>query len=161
MWCLWLTFFQFSSVQQKACQISPPPQVRVSRGVSLPVSHSVSHYTNSVLTAQPHWATTGSPKGALGASRAAWRVAIDATLVSFEAPAQPAQTRLCSAVAGAIFLRGCGTSGARLTSSLALATGQTGRPPAHQGTGSLGCPLAPAQLTQCIRMMSTGSIHRA
>ena len=47
--------------------------------------HSVSHYTNSVKTAQPHWATTGSPKGALGASRAAWRVAIDATLVSFEA----------------------------------------------------------------------------
>ena len=47
--------------------------------------HSVSHYTNSVKTAQPHWATTGSPKGALGASRAAWRDAIDATLVSFEA----------------------------------------------------------------------------
>ena len=65
--------------------MSPPPQVRVSRGVSLPVSHSVSHYTNSVKTAQPHWATTGSQKGALGASRAAWRVAIDATLVSFEA----------------------------------------------------------------------------
>ena len=41
-------------------------------------------HTNSVLTAQPHWATTGSQKGALGASRAAWRVAIDATLVSFE-----------------------------------------------------------------------------
>ena len=44
-------------------------------------------HTNSVLTAQPHWATTGNQKGALGASRAAWRVAIDATLVSFEAPA--------------------------------------------------------------------------
>ena len=29
--------------------------------------------------------STGSQKGALGASRAAWRVAIDATLVSFEA----------------------------------------------------------------------------
>ena len=30
-------------------------------------------HANSVLTTQPHWATTGSQKGALGASRAAWR----------------------------------------------------------------------------------------
>jgi len=90
-------------------------------------------HTNSVLTAQPHWATMGSQKGALGASRAAWRAAIGATLVSFEAPAERAQPRVAQTE-----VRACCMDmwdfRSSLISSPALATGQTGRPPAHQGT---------------------------
>ena len=55
------------------------------------IALSIALFTNtkkSVLTAQRHWATTGSQKGALGASRAA----IDAALVSFAAPAERART---------------------------------------------------------------------
>ena len=55
-------------------------------------STGIHEHKNSVLTAQWHWATTGSQKGALGASRAARKAAIDAALVSFAAPAERAQT---------------------------------------------------------------------
>ena len=95
------------------------PSTSLPQVPSLWVSHSVSHYVRTHELGSDGTAALGHdgravkrvPRWSLGASRAAWRAAIDATLVSFEAPAEraPNQDAACSAVAGACLLRGCGT----------------------------------------------------
>ena len=95
------------------------PSTSLPQVPSLWVSHSVSHYVRTHELGSDGTAALGHdgravkrvPRSSLGASRAAWRAAIDATLVSFEAPAEraPNQDAACSAVAGACLLRGCGT----------------------------------------------------
>ena len=58
-------------------------------------SAAAKHHAHAALysatdTGGGHWATTSSQKGALGASRAERKAAIDAVLVSFAAPAKRA-----------------------------------------------------------------------